>query len=350
MLAAANHLLSDTFSFAFLSSNFALFSLAAAIERGVAQRSCFFGPRGKSGTELVLLLCRVLLLLFFSWCATTLLLIVVVSAPLGLGRLLYSILRVPEKFVHYPLTFAVGGFMAFPALSFIGSVLSKVNYTSIWHGLRQWLGSFRFPPLRKAAVLAATAILWFLVGPMSLGLIYELCFIKTSSWFSGEEDFFDPKDLAMSWVVGTVLLDGWACLCSVSFFTKEFWFNLGNGMLEVEGDLRRARQEAAAANEVQQPGGGGGGAEGENGPVWQGNDGRLARFLSCLKAVLFKFEWETIDHVVLLVECAIPVSKTLCTLLVAPSLCCLLWFWCVDAMIGLDEREYNFRYSLLDIV
>ena len=304
------------------------------IERGVAQRSCFFGPHGKSGTELLSLTARVLLLLFFSWLATTLLLITAVSAPLGVGRLLYVILRIPEKFHHHPLSFAVGGALAYPALAFVGSLLRSINYASVSLSFRQWIGSFRLPPARKAGVLCFLTVLWLFVDPLTLGLIYELCFIKTAIWFSGEKVVVAPKDFLVSWVVGTVLLNTWAFLCSVSFFTKEFWVNMGNGMLEVEGDDRRGRQEAANGDQN----------EADAGPVWQGKDGRTARFFACLKAVLGNFEWDAIDHVVLLSECALPVSKTLGTLLLAPLLCYILWFWSMNALVGVDEREFLFCF------
>ena len=105
--------------------------------------------------------------------------------------------------------------------------------------------------------------------------------------------------------------------------------NIGNGMLEVEGDNRRDRQDQPEAA-----------GEGEDsGPKWQGKDGRISNFFSALKAIFTNWEWDTVDHAVLLLECAIPVSKNLGTLLVAPSLCCLLWFWFVDLM-ALGESEY----------
>ena len=113
----------------------------------------------------------------------------------------------------------------------------------------------------------------------------------------------NSSDLVWSWLTGTVLLNTWACLCSLSVFTKDFWVNVGNGMLEVEGDNRRDREENAAA--AQEDGDDGAG------PGWQGKDGRMARFFAALKSVFSRWEWETVDHVVLLVECAIPVSKTL---------------------------------------
>lgn len=181
--------------------------------------------------------------------------------------------------------------------------------------------------------MLSTLVCWLLVCPLTLGLIYELCLIKSPSWFSGEEALVNSTDLAWSWVTGTVLLNVWACLCSLNVFSKEWWAAVGHGMLEVEGENRRDRQEnAATPQEAEQD---------HSGPGWQGKDGRTARFFTALKTVFSRWEWERVDHVVLLVECAIPVSKNLVTLLVAPSLCCLLWFWSMDAMLDLGDSKLS---------
>jgi hypothetical protein len=304
------------------------------IEKGVAGRANFFGPRGYSGMELASLLCRVGLLLLSSWMATTLLLVLLVSAPLGLGRLLYLILRVPEMYVHYPLVFASGSAVAFPIMGLASSLLMSPESVPLKQSLSRWISSFRLPPMKKALVVLAALSSWCLLCPLVLGLTYELCLIKAPTWFSGDEDFFNPKDLAWIWVTGTTLLNTWACLCSLSVFTKGFWVNVGNGMLEVEGENRREGQDDAAAP-------GGEGDDDDFNPRWQGRDGRTARFFAALQTIFSRWEWESVDHVVLLVECAIPVSKNLCTLLFFPSLCYLLWFWFVDALLDLSESKSN---------
>ena len=306
--------------------------IGAAIKKEVAKRFNFYGPHGKSGSELLSLVAKVVLLLFFSWCATTLLLVVVVSAPLGLGRLLYSILRVPEKYIHDPMCFALGGVIAVPMLAFGSSFLMSTDDLSTFQKVRQWLGSARAPPARKLGVLAATAMSWLVVCPLALGLNYELCLIKSPGWFSGEEVLIDLQGVAMSWLVGSVLLNSWACLCSFSVFTKTFWVNVGNGMLEVDGEHnRRDRQQNADAEGDQ---------DGAGTLFWQGKDGRTGKFFSILKAALFNWEWDRVDHVALLVECAVPVSKNLGIALLAPSLCYLLWFWSMDAVVGLDDCKF----------
>ena len=299
---------------------------------GVAKRSLFFGP-GQSGSKVLLMVARIVFLLFSSWCATTLLLITVVAVPLGLGRLLFCVLRVPEYYIHDPLCFALGGVLAVPVLALGSSFLMSSGDLTTLQKVGRWLGSARAPPARKFGVLAATVMLWLLVCPLALGLNYELCLIKSPDWFSGKEVLVDAQGVVMSWVVGLVLLNSWACLCSLSVFTKAFWVNVGHGMLEVDGEQnRRDREQNADADEGDQ---GGTGA-----PKWQGKDGRTGKFFSILKAALFNWEWDRVDHVALLVECVIPVSKNLGITLLAPSICYLLWFWSMDALVGLSDCKF----------
>lgn len=296
----------------------------------MARREHFFGSRGQSGAKLASLLGRVALLLLSSWIATTLLLVILVSAPLGLGRLLYLILRVPEANTHYPLVFAAGSAIAFPTIARASSLV-MFRGNPLQQSLIQWIRSFRSPPLRKALVLLATLACWCLLCPLALGLIYDMCLIKSPSWFSGDEDLFRVRDLTWIWVTGTTLLNAWACLCSLNVFTKQFWVNVGNGMLEVEVENRRERQDNGPMVGRED--------DDDSNPRWQGRDGRMARFFSSLKTICARWEWDAIDHVVLLLECSLPVSKHLGTLLVAPSLCYLLWFWSVDALLDLGESE-----------
>lgn len=307
----------------------------SAIENRVARRDNFYGPQGKSGLKLFVLITKVILLLFFAWVATSCLLVAIVAVPLGLGRMLYSILRVPDKYIHDPLCFFLGGVVAIPIASFGKSFLGSIN-------VRRWSGSFRLPPTRKFGVLAATGMLWLVVCPLALGLNYELCLIKSPGWFSGEEDFIDLQAMAMSWVVGSVLLNSWAFLCSWNVFSKTFWVNLGNGMLEVDVEQNRRDREQNANAQGNQNGAGA--------LLWQGKNGRTGKFFGILKAVLFHWEWDQVDYVALLVECAIPVSKSLGITFLAPSLCYLLWFWSMDVLVGLSDlpgshRLYIFRLA-----
>ena len=307
---------------------------------GVAKRSVIYGPHGKSGLQLLLMFIKVLLLLLFSWCATTLLLITSVSAPLGLGRLLFLVLRIPEHYIHDPLCFALGSVLAIPLMSLGRSMLMSTDDSTTLQKTRRWLRCARAPPARKLGVLVATSMVWLVVCPLTLGLNYELCLIKSPGWFSGEEALIDAKGFAMCWVVGSVLLNTWACLCSLSVFTKAFWVNIGNGMLEVDVEQnRRNRQQNVVADEGAQ--------EGVETLQWQGKDGRIGKFFTILKAALLNWEWDRVDHVTLLVECAFPVSKNLGISLLAPSICYLIWFWSVDALVGLEDCKFQLPAQLM---
>lgn len=311
------------------------FVIGAAIEMGVARRLHFYGAHGKSGLQLLLIFVKSVSLVFLAWCATTLLLITIVSVPLGFGRLLFCVLRIPEHYIHDPLCFALGGVLALPLMKLGSAFLMTTDNLTTLQKARLWLRSARSPPARKLGVLVTTAMLWLVMCPLTLGLNYELCLIKSSGWFSGEEVLIDAQGVAMSWVVGSVILHTWACLCSLSVFTKSFWVNVGNGMLEVdlaEQNRRNRRQNAEADEGVKED------AETRK---WQGDDGRIGKFFSILKAVLLNWEWDRVDHVALLVECAYPVSKNLGISLLAPSICYLLWFWSMDALVGLADCKFN---------
>lgn len=308
---------------------FSLFSFFAGIERGVAQRSYFFGPHGHSGVEAFWLVAKIFLLLFFSWCATTLLLFVAVSAPLGVGRLLYFLFRVPEKYVHLPLEFLLGSCIVFPSATLVAKPLVSCT-NDLTLRLRRWIGSFHFPPARKFGVMIATEFCWIIFCPWALGLNYELCLVKTPEWFAGEEQIVGLESVLLSWLVGAVLLNSWACLCSFNVFTKEFWANIGNGMLDAPPNGEGARRADRHGDD---------GHDDDHVLRWQGKHGRLSRCFSICRAVLSDWEWENVDHVVLLSECVIPISKNLGVLLVAPAVCCLGWFWFMSSMLGLSEGK-----------
>ncbi|CAB9505838.1 ERAD-associated E3 ubiquitin-protein ligase DOA10 [Seminavis robusta] len=310
----------------------------SGIEHGVAHRPRIFGPCGLSNMTLANLTARFIVLLFLSWCATTCLLVSAVATPLGVGRLVFFFLRVPDTHIHMPWLFAIGSLLAFPIMARGGSLLMSSSDSSVSESLIDWIGSMRLPPQRKGRVVLLAGLCWFVLCPLALGLSYELCLIKSAAWFAGEEVLMDTKGFFLSWMVGSILLNTWACCCSLSVFTKEFWVNLGNGIVEIEGENQRGRRENGAQDQQDQ------------GPRWQGKDGKVAKFFAVWKSVIVLWEWDTVDHEVLLNECAIPVSKSLGLLLLAPSLCYSLWFGSIQATIGLSEisgilRLYIFRLA-----
>jgi len=157
-------------------------------------------------------------------------------------------------------------------------------------------------------------------------------------WFMGEERFVDSGSLLLSWTVGSVLLNTWAALCCFSVFTVEFWVDIGNGMLDAPPQNQEPAAEQQANQEVQDQVG-----EENVAQRWQGKDGRAARFFNICKSLLFKWEWEVVDHVVMIEECALPVSGKLATLLISPSI--LTGVWVVIAnFLGISG---SFQYRIL---
>lgn len=305
------------------------------IERGVAERTRFFG-KGKTRTESIYLFLRVLLLMLFSWCATTLLLIFLVSAPLAIGRVLYWILRVPDKFIHTPVSAAVGSCIIFPVIAVGASSLLSISSNedaSILRFIKRWTAAFRLPPIRKLLVMFYAMFLWFGFCPLLLGMFYEVCLVKTSEWFESEFRF-NRDDLILCWTVGSVLLNTWACLCSFSVFTKGFWVNIGNGMLDAppNDDNPNGQNEREGAGEQLS---------------WQGKHGRASRFYGIWKAVLINWEWDAVDQVPLIEESSYPMFKKLASLFLVPTFCYLLWFWWMEVVIGLNQSEFLLAFVLL---
>jgi E3 ubiquitin-protein ligase MARCH6 len=296
------------------------------IEQGVAHRPKVFGQSGQSRATMVSLSSRFILLLVLSWCATTLLLVAAVSTPLGIGRAIFFLLRVPDTHIHTPWVFAVGSLVAFPVMARLGSLAVSSSDNSLAVSAYRWIRSMRLPPQQKGRVVLVAALSWFCFCPLAVGATYELCLVKPSAWYAGEEELMDIEGLLLIWMVGSVLLNTWACLCSLSFFTKEFWVNLGNGIVEIEGE--RGRRENAAQDQQ----------EGEQ-PFWQGKEGRIAKFFEVWKSILLRWEWDTVDPDVLLKECAFPVSKSLGVLLLVPSLCYSVWFCLIEATVGMTESK-----------
>ena len=161
-------------------------------------------------------------------------------------------------------------------------------------------------------------LLWCLIAPLSLGLSYEIGVVKSSGWFKGDQELLDVGSLLLSWVTGLVVLNTWAFFSYFSVFTRQFWANVGNGMLEPpldengnpipprNDDARRANNGRAAA--------------GNNRMNWQGKEGRVARFLNVWRACLFEWDWEKVDRVTLLDEFASPIARQLASAVVGSTL------------------------------
>jgi hypothetical protein len=159
---------------------------------------------------------------------------------------------------------------------------------------------------------------------MALGISYEIAVVKTPKWFAREESLVDVGAFLLCWLLGMVVLNTWAFLAFFSVFTKSFWTNIGNGILEPPVD------EIGPADPPRNDGNGrnrDGDIFEEAGEVvgapyrgWQGKGGRVARFFNIWRAVFLEWEWERVDKTSLLEEFARPAARQIASALVGSSL------------------------------
>jgi E3 ubiquitin-protein ligase MARCH6 len=162
-----------------------------------------------------------------------------------------------------------------------------------------------------------------MASPLVLGISYQLVVVKESTWFAGQEPLIDWKFLAVSWLMGIVMLNTWSFLLYFEFFTRRFWKNVGNGILEppvednallnVQGNNDGRNVGAAAAADNNQ-------AEHREMESWHGKHGRVARYFHTWQAVLDGWQWDIVDKTVLLDDFTRPVAKQLASALLGSFL------------------------------
>jgi E3 ubiquitin-protein ligase MARCH6 len=218
-----------------------------------------------------------------SWVATTFFLACLFAGPLATGRLICFIIRVPDMWIHDPFTFAVGSVIFFPALlSFLNNTVCSRQ--SLVGNMFHWASQFRYPPHRKLRTFLATSFLMGSLSPLLIGSVLDVAFMKSNDWFQGKEDWIDINSIMLNWLLGVVVLCVLLQLCS----SQELRFM--------------------------------------NDPFY-GRNGRAAKFIDVIRAVVFRFEWDKVDARLLLDEVAMPVTSRLALELGGPMLVLMLSFW-----------------------
>ncbi len=295
----------------------------STIEGGVAKRTRFRNPiTNKRSANLMM---KVAALMVLSWIAIVIAVFGFVSVPLAMGRFIYFLFRLDPIYVHDPLAFVIGCCLVFPATSLILTTV-KLAEGNLARRIHTWMNAFKTPPKLKLVVFGVSMILWCFIAPVALGLSYEIAFVKPSRWFNGADQFVDIRSFILSWMAGLAVLNAWAFFSYFSVFTRQFWANIGNGMLEPplddNGNPIPVRHEDPRRADNR---GGNGAFDRMN---WQGKDGRVARFFGVWRACLLDWDWEKVDRVTLLDEFAGPISRQLASSLVGSilSFIALLYF------------------------
>jgi len=297
------------------------------IEECVAARKLFFPRRleldALKGPKKVIALfmafvnttIKSLLLFTFSWLGLILTVLYSLSGPVALGRRLFLVLHLPDNYIHDPAAFALGSIILFPltwksikALSRSDRILLKtrdlvLNVLRII--LKATCGS------RKSIIVAVTLSIWLFLLPLFLGLIYDLFLsTKVGNILKSNMDGLS-KFLFLSWSSGITFLHIWALLCYIGVFQVDFWIEIiddigaDNGRDHVErefDDIPNERRKRTLPKLLS----------------WQGNNGKLGRFIRTVTDVLYYSEWDKVDRTVLLDECCLPLLKSFSISLFAP--------------------------------
>lgn len=292
----------------------------SAVERSVSHRTPF---RTANHRRPIKLMVKVVSLMLLSWVALTFTVLSLLSLPLCIGRSFYHLFHIPDMYLHDPFAFCIGAGLFFPLCSMLSKFFHNQNQVTMATKIRTWISSFKLPPRNKGLVLLESLVLWLMASPLVLGISYQLVVVKESTWFSGQEPLIDWKFLAVSWLMGIVMLNTWSFLLYFEFFTRRFWKNVGNGILEppvednallnVQGNNDGRNVGAAAAADNNQ-------AEHREMESWHGKHGRVARYFHTWQAVLDGWQWDIVDKTVLLDDFTRPVAKQLASALLGSFL------------------------------
>jgi E3 ubiquitin-protein ligase MARCH6 len=300
----------------------------STIEEGVAVRRAFF-DKDQSMEESIVVAMKLLALGVLSWLVSSTILFAVALAPLSVGRFLYFVFRIPDRWAHDPLAYGLGFTILFSLVQVVTNAILS-NEVPLYQSIHTWVSNFHRPPLKKAFVLLQTAFLWLVVTPMLVGMVYDLAFIKTNAWFGGQDPLLDRIQYEwITWTCGTILLHLWSFLCVRGVLTKAFSLWLFEG-----------REAANVDNDAGED------WEGDNvGLGWQGKFGRMSYFYGTWKSVLTGWEWDKVDESVLLYQCAFPVAYSValvgCLGLLTLGLC----IWCFPLLSG-SHRAILVRFVM----
>ena len=293
------------------------------IEEGVAKRVNFKDAQNK-----LLLLVKLILLVSFMWLGTLTLICCGTNMPLVIGRYLFEILHVPDQYIHDPAAFAVGVTILYPAMKSLWPILTEKGGLGGLRKFLRWVTSFRTPySAEKTRDVWMTSILWVIVIPLTVGVLFNLFTVADQKWWSSISFSYSFQELSEIWHVGFILFHCWAAICYTGVFTKDFWMRF-RGALEANENAQNA---AGAANGAANNAANGAGNFDENNQndgvgiapnnhhlQWQGENGKIGQFLSVIIPVFSNWEWDKVDRDILLDEVLLPITKQLLMTLFSP--------------------------------
>lgn len=264
------------------------------------------------------MLVKLLFLLIVSWVGVFVVVCAGLNTPLIIGRIFFHLLQVPDTYKHDPYGAVIG--LATMYLS--SKLMSNVNFDQIDRykvKFNDWIRSYISPASKsKAKVLLLTSVLWLIISPTLLGVMYDMCFIMTRDRWTGETGLFTLKSCAKGWLSGSLMLNVWIVMCYYGAFSKTFW----------QGLIMNVNENNA--NE----------ANANIGHHWQGRDGRIYNFIICLISVISGWEWDEVDSTILLGECMLPIAKEIGLLFCGSLFGFLTYIYCCP---GISSTSFLIR-------
>jgi len=291
------------------------------IEAGVAYRKQF-----KESKEFSLLMFKLLFLLFASWIAVFVIVCIGLNTPLIVGRMFLHLLQIPDHYKHDP-NGTVIGLAALYLLSRLALKGSSDQMSIYKTKVRSWITSYTPPTSKsKMSTLLFTMVLWFIVSPTFLGIMYDMCFVMAHNRWTGEVALFSLKSCFKGWLSGLLILHVWAVMSYFGAFSRNFWQSLIMNMNENNNE-QEENEANGNINEIQN---------------WQGKDGIIYNFTNTLVSVFSGWEWDKVDSSVLLKSCMLPLVKELGLLF-----CCSLFTFSVQSYIFPYVSSTSFLSNIL---
>merc|ERR1711862_954502 len=124
----------------------------------------------------------------------------------------------------------------------------------------------------KIYTLFLTMVLWLVMGPICLGIMYDMCFFMAHDRWIGEAALFSLKSCVRAWLSGFLILHVWAVMCYFGAFSRNFW----QGIFMNGNDNNNDEDEVIVNEGTMQK--------------WQGKDGLIYIFVDTLVNIFS--EWE----------------------------------------------------------
>lgn len=231
----------------------------SAVEHGVADRDRLYHVHMKTFERLTVH-AKLAAIFLLSWLSVVLIVVTAFIAPLVSGRFVFSLLRIPQSWIHDPFGWFIGCVFLFRADKKVRFFLSAAM-----------VFARSVPPVRKLRTVYIALFLYVFLAPLQVGAIYDVFFVENKEWFLGLDSYPFPRHPWRLWFLGSILIE-------------HMWMTT-----DLFGFLPPFHEQAAAD------------------PGDEGQAGKARRFWSILTNAVCNSDWEDVDATILLDDFAYPV-------------------------------------------